>query len=270
MYTPKEVTHEGLQKIIESRQPLGKFWCVAPSAFTVCDNTTGDAWIEDFGMFDEAMLWLNRGYTELTSQNVRNTFDKCMFTPEDTITTYYLGKGIKTDVGFHPDRLIAHKEVIIQMLSQLPTQFNKIPSGGWSFLQMCVDKNGKQWCDLHQVMEQLVLLGTAIGKVEFPFPRELWKGLAGGMPYIAILEECTPIELIEATPEQLSKSEEDVTIKLDVPKILELFDEMITEFEDSATFENSGRIQTIILNDGRKAEVQLLITTDETEFLGDE
>ena len=275
MYPPKEVSDKEMLEIINKRAPLGKFWCVAPSAFTVCDNTTGDAWTEDFGLFDEAMLWLNeqRAVTpelELTSSNVKELFDKCMFVKDDVISKYYLGKGIITDVAFHPERLLENRQKICSLISQLPTEFNKEPGGGWSFLQMCLNKKGEQWCDLHQTMEQLVLLGTAIGKLEFPFPREIWKGLAGGMPYIAILEDCLPIEVLVATEEQISEAEKDTEPKLNIPRCLELFDEMVTEFEDDRTSENAGRIQTIILADGRKAEVHLVITTDEAKFLGDE
>lgn len=97
--------------------------------------------------------------------------------PEDTI----LAEGIMMKIGFHPERLESHREEIKEILSQLPSQFNE----GASFLQGCVDKNGNQWGE-HTNMDQLFMLGNALGYVKCPFPRAVWSSLPGGMPYYQI------------------------------------------------------------------------------------
>lgn len=55
-----------------------------------------------------------------------------------------------------------------------------------SFLQLCMDKNNYQWADLHATMEALMVMGIAIGKLEYCSDKETWKMLPGGMPYIRV------------------------------------------------------------------------------------
>jgi hypothetical protein len=44
---------------------------------------------------------------------------------------------------------------------------------------------GKQWGE-HSNIEELLCLGTAIGKVHFQFPRDMWSMFPGGMPYFSV------------------------------------------------------------------------------------
>jgi len=55
-----------------------------------------------------------------------------------------------------------------------------------SFLNACQDRNGNQWTDLHQRMEQLFVLGQAAGFVSCLLPRDMWAALPGGMPYYVV------------------------------------------------------------------------------------
>lgn len=91
-------------------------------------------------------------------------------------------KGITINIGFHPERLKAHREEISKFLDELPVEFKD----GYSFLGACIDKDGKQWGEHHNV-EQLMLLGIASGRVKLLLPRDLWKSLPGGMPYFIVL-----------------------------------------------------------------------------------
>lgn len=53
----------GLQssEIIETRKPKGLFYVVEPdNSFTGIDNSTGDAWTENFEAEEECMSWLRR------------------------------------------------------------------------------------------------------------------------------------------------------------------------------------------------------------------
>lgn len=92
-------------------------------------------------------------------------------------------KGITANFGFHPERLKAHTNEIAAMLRLLPKQFRKGEGDGWSFLNACVDINGNQWTGMHRDMEELIVLGIAIGKAGFCMPREMWAIMPGGVPY---------------------------------------------------------------------------------------
>ena len=72
------------------------------------------------------------------------------------------------------------------LLDQLPEPFHQDTGGGWSFLNMCDDKDGNQWTGLHLVQEKLVVLGRGVDRIHFLLPRELWPVLPGSVPYIMI------------------------------------------------------------------------------------
>ena len=123
---------------------------------------------------------------ELTTENVETVFMDCLFKDGENSVDAVIVEGIANKLGFHPERVKAHSTAIHSMLQQLPEQFQEKGGGGWSFLNACQDKNGNQWTDLHQRMEQLFCLGLAIGKVKRQLPREMWSALPGGMPYYVV------------------------------------------------------------------------------------
>lgn len=122
----------------------------------------------------------------LTAERVNEIFLDCLFRDGENTSNHVMAEGIVTNVGFHPDRLNSHKDEVVAMLDELPDEFKKSGGGGWSFLNACDDKHGNQWTGLHQTMEQLFLLGIALGKVKCQLPREMWSVLPGGMPYYVI------------------------------------------------------------------------------------
>jgi len=126
---------------------------------------------------------------ELTAKRVDEVFRDCLFKEDEDKTNYVKAEGIVTNVGFHPDRLSNYKDEIRQMLDELPDTFKEKSGGGWSFLQACEDKHGNQWTGEHRSMEQLFLLGLAIGAVKCLLPRAVWAALPGGMPYYVILAQ---------------------------------------------------------------------------------
>jgi hypothetical protein len=123
---------------------------------------------------------------ELTAESVREVLRECFFGQDEDKTDYKLGEGVMHKIGLHPDRLEKNRENIISLLSQLPYQFRKSDGGGWSFLNACQREDGKQWADLHSTVDQLVMLGNAIGVLSFLTPREFWCLYPGGMPYFVI------------------------------------------------------------------------------------
>lgn len=98
-------------------------------------------------------------------------------------------RGVISEFGFHPQRLASHREEVHAVLELLPIEFQSRQtggSGGWSFLQACVDKNGTLWTGLHRRVEQLVALGIGLGYITWQFPPDMWSVLPGGMPYLEI------------------------------------------------------------------------------------
>lgn len=123
---------------------------------------------------------------KLSAQLVHDTFLKCLFRDGEPTENHKVGEAAQMKVGFHPERLNNNKKKIEEMLDCLPNEFKKSGGGGWSFLNMCNDKDGNQWADLHKTMDELVALGTATGKLSFLMPKEMWNALPGGMPYLVV------------------------------------------------------------------------------------
>lgn len=126
---------------------------------------------------------------ELTSENVDKIFKSCLFEKKEEVNDPKFVEGIQMKVGFNPAKIKASKDDINSMIDELPENFKIDKGGGWSFLNMCVDKNEVQWTGMHTVVEQLLCLGLATGKLFYVAPREMWEVFAGGMPYIAINED---------------------------------------------------------------------------------
>lgn len=123
---------------------------------------------------------------QLTAERVTEVFLDCLFQDGDDNINHVKVEGIRGDVGFHLARLESHKAEVEAMLDELPDDFKKSGGGGMSFLNACYDKHGEQWTGLHQTMEQLFLLGMAVGKAKLLAPREMWELLPGGMPYYVV------------------------------------------------------------------------------------
>ncbi len=117
---------------------------------------------------------------------VESIFLDCLFKDGEVSSNHVLAEGITMTVGFNPGRIETHKAEIEALLDELPDQFQASGGGGWSFLNACEDKHGNLWTGLHRRMEQLFLLGIAIGKVEYQLPRDMWGALPGGMPYLVV------------------------------------------------------------------------------------
>jgi hypothetical protein len=122
----------------------------------------------------------------LTADRVSEVFLDCLFQQGEDTTERVVAEGIVSTVGFHPRRLEGHRKDIEEMLAELPDSFMASKGAGASFLNACLDRNGRQWTGLHQTMEQLFQLGLAIGRVTACVSREMWHLLPGGMPYYTV------------------------------------------------------------------------------------
>lgn len=54
----KEVTQEEMLAIIDTREPIGLFYRQDEDTFIAVDNTTGDAWTEEFDTLQQCRNWL--------------------------------------------------------------------------------------------------------------------------------------------------------------------------------------------------------------------
>jgi len=121
--------------------------------------------------------------TNLTSKNVLDTFMYCLPDKGEDSANTVLAQGINLAANFSCERLKSKEKLISDMLKELPDNFR---TTGDSFLNMCMRNDVSQWCDLHQIMEQLLLLGLAIGKIHYVQERDCWGNFAGGMPILFI------------------------------------------------------------------------------------
>lgn len=124
---------------------------------------------------------------KLNAEDIHDTFVNCLFKEGEPTENHVVGEGVMIKIGFHPERLKQAEPKIAEWLAELPDEFKKSTGkGGWSFLNMCVDKEGNQWGE-HQNVDELVALGTATKQLSFVLPdRKMWKQLYGGMPYLVV------------------------------------------------------------------------------------
>lgn len=131
----------------------------------------------------------DRTKMKLTSENVTSVFMDSMFRDEEVADAkpqegeYLKGVGALRSIGFHPQRTESHRQDVVDMLECLNDTFKASVGGGWTFLHMCVDRDGEVWTDRHLVVDQLICLGVALNLVELT-PREMNSILPGGVPYV--------------------------------------------------------------------------------------
>ena len=126
----------------------------------------------------------------LTAQNVEDVFKDCLFQEGEDTSKAVITECVMQKFGFHPQRLAAHKLEIREMLECLPSEFQPGNGGGSSFLNACMTNDGRQWGE-HSNIEQLLALGIATKQAAILLPREAWRFLPGGMPYIGVTAETT-------------------------------------------------------------------------------
>lgn len=116
------------------------------------------------------------------SQLVEETFVKCLFKEGEDTTGMVSVEGIIKKYGFHPERLQEQKETIEALVAELPVQFKE----GWTFLNLCMTKDGGQWTDLQLRMEQLMVMAIGLDIMAYLMPKEMWQILPGGVPYVIV------------------------------------------------------------------------------------
>lgn len=128
----------------------------------------------------------------LDATRLHEIIKDCLFRPEEIEDEkpkegiqYYNVEGITLKMGLVKSRVESYRKEIVEMLKDLPDNFKVDIGGGWSFLNMCMTKDGRQWGE-HRNCEELYIIGNCLGIVEFCLPREYWPFMPGNMPYILI------------------------------------------------------------------------------------
>lgn len=121
---------------------------------------------------------------ELEDQNTEPGKEPPVKIPEGAL----IGNGIVNQFAFHPERLESHRKEIIHLLRTLPAEFMKTKGGGMTFLHMPFNFAGRQWGEQVNASE-LCAIGSALGLVEFPLPKELWSALPGSVPYVVVRDD---------------------------------------------------------------------------------
>jgi hypothetical protein len=93
-------------------------------------------------------------------------------------------EGIVRTFAFHPDRLEQSRPEVENIIREVVCDpFLKGIGGGCSTLTLCEDRSGQQWAE-HRTIEELCCLAIGLKLAGWCAPRELWKVLPGGMPYV--------------------------------------------------------------------------------------
>lgn len=125
----------------------------------------------------------------LTENRVNEILLDCLFDEEDNMTVdkatdenSVRAEGVGITFIFKKEKVEEHKAEIESMVQELHPTFKE----GWTFLNMCYDKDNKLWTGFHQSMNELLCLGLAVGVMEYCSPKETWGMFPGGMPYIRV------------------------------------------------------------------------------------
>lgn len=124
---------------------------------------------------------------QLNARNVEHIFFECLTESLQDTPDAIKVQGINITPVFRPAQLDVYRADIISMLESLPDEFHVGLGNGWTFLNMCIDRNGVQWTDFHRTCDYLLCLGIGIGAIEYTIKqRDLWRMFPGEMPYITI------------------------------------------------------------------------------------
>lgn len=121
-------------------------------------------------------------------ERIDDVIADCLYRPEEVPERIppvdaVIIKGVVREFAFHPTRLASHKADIALLCDELPSEFHKSGGGGWTFLNLCMDKHGNQWGE--QISgEALVVLAIATDQGGFLLSRDMWCILPGGVPYV--------------------------------------------------------------------------------------
>lgn len=82
----KLVTREEANQIFDTREPIGLFYEIDGDSYIGIDNSTGDAWVEDFKTKEECFRWLKQELEPIDEREVyKGALDKWGAEPQITM-----------------------------------------------------------------------------------------------------------------------------------------------------------------------------------------
>lgn len=142
-------------------------------------------------------LGSNEPSEHLTAEHVNELMMDCLHQDYPLIVSTIVVSGVMHSFAFAARKIEEHHEQIHQMLLELPREFYEgADTGGWSFLNLCLTKDGHQWTGAHAEMEALMVLGLAAGWLDMPLSKNHWMLLPGGVPYVVVRNERKQVEPI--------------------------------------------------------------------------
>ena len=121
----------------------------------------------------------------INPERIHEIFNDCLFKEDENHSEHLPAEGLTISVGLHPERTENHASEVYEILMNLPSEFQEKTGGGWSFLYMCMDKDGNH-CMEQSTAQELLLLGIATGWMSILMPRAIWSIFPGGVPYVMV------------------------------------------------------------------------------------
>lgn len=104
-----KTSHNDMLKIIEEREPLGKFYEFDNNIWVGVDNQTGDAWTEDFTNFDDMAHWMINSDSSIDFKNEIERID-------DLIEDYIISNNGKCP-GFISSTITSNDKAISNLVN---------------------------------------------------------------------------------------------------------------------------------------------------------
>ena len=123
----------------------------------------------------------------LTYERVRSVYERCYRDQTARILAKAEVEGWLLRHTFSVVQLTKAREDIVKMLLCLPEGFRTDEGGGGSVAQMIMRDDGTPWTGEMPDVEKLLVLGMAVGLMEFCAPRDKWHRLPGGFPYVRVM-----------------------------------------------------------------------------------
>ena len=108
---------------------------------------------------------------------------RAVLTESETDANAKAVEGVVYIYAINATRLEAYRDRVKELIEEMDQRFKKDYGGGWSFLNLPVDKHGKQWGEQMDA-EQLFVLAKALDLADFVLPREMWPSMPGAVPYV--------------------------------------------------------------------------------------
>lgn len=118
----------------------------------------------------------------LSPAAVQDLLTECLLAPDESEDGAPFVECPSADFRFDAGRLAVYREPIRELLAGLSPAFRT----GWSLINASLDRDGRRWTTSRRDIEGLAALAIGAGLAHWSFPREAWRILYRGFPYLTI------------------------------------------------------------------------------------